>query len=73
MNWQRGLERMSAVWWGFWAAAALVGVGAFAFQPAIDLAQRVGIVGVALGGALFTYAAHRITCWVIAGFFAPRS
>lgn len=68
MNIQSGLERVSAVWWGFWgllAALAIVG-GLFG-------ARDMGLVGIGLGGLVAVYVAHRLTCWIVAGFFAPRS
>ncbi len=70
MNIKRGLERVSAVWWGFWALVCLV-VLVFELFGEGPLAERffVGLASVSAGGAI--YLAHRLTCWVIAGFFAP--
>jgi hypothetical protein len=65
-----GLQRLSAVWWGLWGlvgaiviVAALVGGGAHPWG------------GAGIGAAIVAcaYALHRVTCWVIAGFFAPTS
>jgi hypothetical protein len=71
MNIQQGLERISAVWWGFWGllAASMMGVAVFAYPAG----GRVEVFLLGIGGAVAAYAAHRITCWIVAGFFAPRS
>lgn len=69
MNFQLGLERVSAVWWALWglASAALI-VEAFT-------ERQFNFPLMALGAGLMVcaYAAHRLTCWVVAGFFARRS
>jgi hypothetical protein len=67
INVQQGLERVSAVWWGMWAAlsAALLVGGVIDSVPAQ--------AGMGFGGIVAAYVAHRITCWMLAGFFLPRS
>lgn len=67
MNIQRGLERVSAVWWGLWALITLAGAAALLLEGEIQKGLFLAAVGVAI------YLAHRLTCWVIAGFFAPGS
>jgi hypothetical protein len=69
MNIQRGLERMSAVWWGFWGLLAMGALVAGLISRGAD--KELAALGA--GGAIAAYVAHRITCWVVAGFFAPRS
>ena len=64
MNWRTGLERISAVWWGFWAL--LTGVyGVYMFFEATPAFGA----GVLFLGLPSLYAAHKLTCWIIAGFF----
>jgi hypothetical protein len=71
MNIQRGLERVSAVWWGFWALPCLIVLGSALFGEEPSAGRFfVGLASVLAGVAI--YLAHRLTCWVIAGFFAPR-
>lgn len=65
MNVQRGLERMSMVWWGFWM---LVSVG---FMVGGLFSNDGALVGGGTLGVIGTYAVHRAFCWVLAGFFAP--
>jgi len=70
MNIQKGLERVSAVWWGLWGLFAAFVVGAALINGSSD-GGELFLSGV--GGMIAAYAAHRVTCWVVAGFFAPRS
>jgi hypothetical protein len=71
MNWKAGLERISLVWWGFWmiCAAGLAVFGLFEGAPT----ERVHIFLIGALGIALAYAAHRLTCWVLAGFFSPGS
>lgn len=69
MNARKGLERISAVWWGLWgflAAATLVGT---MFSNSAD---RMLLAGIGTVGIIATYGAHRLTCWILDGFFSPR-
>jgi hypothetical protein len=69
MNWQNGIERVSIVWWGFWGLlAAIVMVG----SPLTVASDKWEIAGAGAFGVVAAYVAHRITCWIVAGFFAPR-
>lgn len=65
MNFQIGLERVSAVWWGLWGLVGLVVFGAGIFGQPQSLAQ----VGAGFGIMVVAYILHRITRWVVAGFF----
>jgi hypothetical protein len=67
---QKGLERVSAVWWGLWALLGAVLLGAAVFGEGLDRGVTAGFGVFVLVAA---YIAHRVTCWVIAGFFAPRT
>lgn len=70
MSIQRGLERVSAVWWSL---VALLPAAAIAVSIFGDPSDRKMAFLAGLAGAVGVYAAHRITCWIVAGFFAPRS
>jgi membrane-associated phospholipid phosphatase len=70
MNWQNGLQRISAVWWGFWGL--LAGLAMFG-SPFTQASDKWDIAGMGAAGLVAAYIAHRITCWIVAGFFAPRS
>lgn len=70
MNIQRGLERVSAAWWGF---LGLFAIGAFIGGLIDDGSDKWPLLGVGAAGLIICYVAHRTTCWVVAGFFAPRS
>jgi hypothetical protein len=65
-----GLQRISAVWWGFWGLIGVIVIGAAVIgasrSPGPTFAIGAGIV-------VGAYALHRVTCWVIDGFFAPGS
>lgn len=66
MNIKEGLERISAVWWGF-CGFAIAGIGvviAFDGQVLVGLCFMIG--------ALFAAGFHRLTCWIIAGFFTKK-
>jgi hypothetical protein len=71
MNVQRGLERVSAVWWGMWGlmAAGMLIAGVVG----TDRLGRGEMVASGAGGLVACYVAHRITCWIVAGFFGPRT
>jgi hypothetical protein len=70
MNIEQGLRRISAVWWGLWGALAAFMLGVALFGSGSDR----GVIGTfGAIGLVAAYMAHRLTCWVIAGFFAPRS
>lgn len=68
MNWQLGLMRISVVWWSFWAILSV----------ALGLAGLFGSSGssreslLMIGAILPIYLLHKVTCWIIAGFFASR-
>lgn len=67
MNVRQGLERISAVWWGLWGLL-------FAGLAVAGLIEdgELKLLFAGMGGIALVYAAHRVTCWVIAGFFAPQ-
>jgi hypothetical protein len=75
MNWNQGLRRISAVAWGCVAAFAAIVVWALAWDEARanGVAQAIGY-GIAIG--IFAFGlillAHRVTCWVIDGFFTSK-
>lgn len=69
MNMQRGLERISAVWWGTWialgsvlAVASFLGYGSSQYESTL-------LMWLGVGGAVGALVAHKLTCWVIRGFF----
>lgn len=65
MNIQLGLQRVSAVWWGLWGLLGLVIFGAGIFgQP-----QSLAHVGGGFCAMVVAYIAHRVTCWIVTGFF----
>lgn len=70
MNWQQGLRRLSLIGWGFWGVlfCAMFIAGLTPNTSDRDLMLFGGLAGVV--GCFF---AHKLTCWVLAGFFAPRS
>lgn len=70
MNFQRGLERISAVWWSIWGLVGVLLLGATVLGYSEDLAFTGGI---GLFFVVGSFLAHKVTCWVVAGFFAPRS
>jgi hypothetical protein len=70
MNIRLGLERISAVWWGFWGLLGAIAVGAAVVSASNNTA---GIFWTGLGGMVAAYLLHRLTCWVIGGFFPARS
>lgn len=65
MNIQRGLERISAAWWGFFGLLA-----ALAFVGGV-IAQDWWLAGIGFGCIVASGVAHRVTCWVLSGFFSP--
>lgn len=66
MNIRLGLERISAVWWGMWALFA-------AITALVILIGDRDPTGLAFFLLLIpVYLLHRLTCWVIAGFFTAR-
>lgn len=67
MNWRLGLHRISAVFWGFWGALALLFAVLGLFQG-MDRSDAPLLLGLSLAGAIFCYAAHRLTCWIVNGF-----
>lgn len=68
MNIGLGLERISAVWWGF--LGLLAGISLLApFWKGFD----GELFGMGVAGLIGSYLGHRLTCWVISGFFAVRS
>ena len=68
MNWNLGLRHISAVVWGI--IGAVYG-GAFLLIGFNDAhAGRTILLAALVLGALFL--AHKLTCWVINGFFAKK-
>lgn len=70
MNIRTGLERISAVWWGFWGLLGAIAMGAAVFGASNNF---VGVFGTGIGGMVAAYLLHRLTCWVISGFFTAES
>lgn len=76
MNIRKGLERISAIFWSFFAALG----GLIALAVASDF-FRVGNMGktaeVVLIGAVLAlalgYGGHKAVCWVLAGFAPDES
>ena len=66
MNLRKGLERICAVFWGFWALFFLVLGGAIVFQG--QTADGFGV----LAGLIPVYILYRLTSWVLDGFFSPK-
>lgn len=70
MNMRLGLTRISAVFWGGVAAlCALWGVVLIFTNNSSDWQTGVG----ALLALIPVYFGHRITCWVVAGFFEAKN
>lgn len=73
MNWQRGLERVSVIWWGFWVLVAIgVAIGGMVMSATGYQQQGRGMILGGIAGAAVAVALHKLTCWVIAGFCAPK-
>lgn len=68
MNIKLGLERISVVWWGLWAAIAFFSGASLVFSSDND--RQIGLLF--LAALIPIYIAHRLTRWIISGFFAPR-
>lgn len=67
MNWHLGLRRISAV---FWSVPALVFGGIFVYVAFEEgRSDAPAMLGTALLIVAGMYLAHRVTCWIIAGFF----
>lgn len=63
MNIRLGLQRISAVWWGFWALlATIIGVWSLLEKEPSGFGFLAALVPI--------YLLHRLTCWVIGGFFS---
>lgn len=66
MNFRNGLKRISAVFWGFWGLLdLLIAIYAAKTEP------FQGLIGLAI--LIPIYLLHKLTCWVIAGFFSSES
>ncbi|WP_029524150.1 hypothetical protein [Polaromonas glacialis] len=66
MNWNQGLRRLSAAIWGFFA----FGCGIFGFVFLFLNASREWGFGLALIAFLIPlYIGHKVTCWIVDGFF----
>ncbi len=61
MNASKGLQRISAVWWGF-IGILFVAVSSNDWKGDAKLYAPVAI----LAGA---YGLHWLTCWIVKGFF----
>lgn len=70
MNIKTGLERVSAVFWCI-PALAMCALGVAILLESSGQRAQGGVL--ILGGILVPFVAHKITCWIIAGFFAPPS
>ena len=74
MNVQQGLGRLSAAWWGFWCVALAIAAVGLAIAGAFN--KDIDVFGMAAGSAFMSalsFGAHKLTCWIVAGFFSPRS
>ena len=69
MNANLGLTRISAVFWGFFALWA-AGGGLYMLFTYQSRDWQAGLIFIAC--LIPLYIAHKLTCWIIAGFFAPR-
>lgn len=71
MNIRRGLQRISALFWGFVATIGVIMSIAIAsdfFKTGnMGKTAEVVLIGVALALAL-GYGGHKAVCWVLAGF-----
>lgn len=76
MNIRRGLQRISAVFWGAATLFGLVLTGALMSdayrRPDIQQMAEIGLLGFSVSLAV-GYGLHRLTCWVIAGFASTGS
>lgn len=69
MNWNQGLRRVSAVFWGFWALLS----GVFGASLLVLNGSREWDAGLIFIACLLPlYIAYRVTCWIVDGFFQPR-
>jgi len=68
MNIRVGLERMSAVWWGFWGLL----LGIWAVLLLVTNREEGALALGAIAALLPVYLLHKLTCWVIAGFFSAK-
>ena len=66
MNWNQGLQRVSAVFWGFIAIACIMGGVASLFKN-----SGWGDALLLLTFPIPLYFAHKATCWIINGFSTP--
>lgn len=67
MNIRFGLERLRAVWWGMWGL--LCGItGMYVFVRDRDDEGLLILLTL-----IPIYLLHRLTCWVISGFFTVRT
>lgn len=66
MNWNLGLKRVSAAWWGLVAIIA-AGIG-FTWGSGWELESSLAGMAWSAGA----YALHRVTCWIINGFSAEK-
>ena len=69
LNVQLGLQRLSLAWWGLWTSTGFVLLGAAAFGNGADRGWSAGLGLALIAGSV---VAHKITCWIVAGFFPPR-
>jgi hypothetical protein len=69
VNWNEGLRRISAFFWGL---LALVVLGFFAYFIWEGSNERAPMVGYMIGTAFVFAAGHRLTCWIIDGFSSRR-
>ena len=60
MNASKGLQRVSAVWWGF------VGLALAALVAFNDKSPPLYLAVIPLAAA---YGLHWLTCWMVKGFF----
>ena len=68
MNFKLGLERKGATIWGFLA----ISLGIYGIATLFLEASREWQISLfSIAGIIPLYIAHKITCWIIAGFFSP--
>ena len=68
MNWKIGLARISLVFWGGWSIV-LIGIAVFTMFEDKNILNALPML---LTVVVF-YVLHRVTCWIIEGFFSKRT
>lgn len=70
MTWDRGLRRISLAAWSLLAVVATIAWAFIAFSVATPNSGEIAaLAGMIVGGWIIAFFAHKVTCWIIAGFF----